>query len=190
MEANSLFTSSREKVLWIFSLIILLGILLSLVIGRPLLDMFANQNLQAIWFLLGMLIFGACMILYGATSTTSFIEVVLVLGIVAVYLMLFLRLGLPERSHLIEYSALSLTIHQALYERIKQGRKIRFIGLWAIGISSLIGLIDETIQIFIPDRVFDVNDILFNCLSAIMAITVSSGIQYFRKKFIKKNTLF
>ncbi len=187
MEVSSLFTSAREKAIWIFSLIILLGIFLSLIIGRPLLDLFSNQNVQAEWFLLGMLIIGACMILYGITSRPDFIDVVLVLGIVAVYLLLFLRLGLPERSHLIEYSALSLTIHQALFERGKQGSKIRFVGLWAIGITSLIGLFDETIQIFIPDRVFDLNDILFNCLSAIMAVTVSSFVLYMRKKIIKKN---
>ena len=186
MKSHSFFTSSRERIIWIFSIIILTGIFLSLIIGRPLLELFKNQDLQAGIFLLGMIFIGTCIILYGIISKPKIIELLLVIGIITVYLLLFLRLGLPERSHLIEYSALCLTIHQALLERKKQGKQITYIGFWAFAITSLIGLIDEIIQIFIPNRVFDINDILFNCLTAFMAIGVSMSIQYFRQKLKKK----
>lgn len=186
MKSHSFFTSSRERILWIFSIVVLIGIFLSLIIGRSLVELFKNQDLQAGIFLLGMIIMGACIVLYGIISKPNIIELLLVIGIITVYLLLFLRLGLPERSHLIEYSALCLTIHQALLERKKQGKKIVYIGFWAFAITSLIGLIDEIIQIFIPNRVFDINDILFNCLAAFMAIGVSTSIQYFRQKLKKK----
>ncbi|NCF30371.1 MAG: VanZ family protein [Bacteroidetes bacterium] len=131
---------------------------------------------------MGIIFIGAYIILYGLISKPNIIELLLVIGIISVYLLLFLRLGLPERSHLIEYSALCLTIHEALLERKKQGKQITHIGFWAFAITILIGLIDEIIQIFIPNRVFDVNDILFNCFTAFMAIGVSMSIQYFRQK--------
>jgi hypothetical protein len=182
LKSHSFFTSPRERIIWIFSILILIGIFLSLIIGRPLLELFKNQDLQAGIFLLGIIFIGAYIILYGLISKPNIIELLLVIGIISVYLLLFLRLGLPERSHLIEYSALCLTIHEALLERKKQGKQITHIGFWAFAITILIGLIDEIIQIFIPNRVFDVNDILFNCFTAFMAIGVSMSIQYFRQK--------
>ena len=186
MKSHSFFTSYRERVLWIFSIVILNGIFLSLIFGRPLLELFENQDLQAGMFLLGMIFIGVCIVLYGIISRPNIIELLLIIGIMTVYLLLFLRLGLPERSHLIEYSALCLAIHQALLERKRQGKKIAYIEFWAFAITSLIGSIDEIIQVFIPNRVFDVNDILFNCITAFMAIGVSSVIQYFREKLRKK----
>jgi len=47
------------------------------------------------------------------------------------------------------------------------------------------GTCDEWIQIFLPDRVFDPEDILFNALSALMAIGVSLALQWTRKRFSK-----
>ena len=140
MISYSFFTSKREKLLWICTLIILIGILLSLIIGRPLLEVFKDQELQAGVFLLGMVIIGICIILYGIVSKPKLVELILIFGIIAVYILLFLRLGLPERSHLIEYSTLSLTIHQALIERKKQGKKIPYLNLYALILTCSVGV--------------------------------------------------
>jgi len=161
---------------------ILIGIFLGLLVGRPLLEQLKSPDLQAGIFLLGMISIGTCTVLYGLVSKPKTTELILLVGILTVYLLLFLRLGLPERSHLIEYSALCLSIHQALLERKRQGKKLAYVGFFAFAITSLIGLIDEMVQIFMPNRVFDMNDILFNCLAAFMAIASSMSIQYFRQK--------
>lgn len=182
MKNHSFFTSSRERILWIFTLLILIGIFLSLIFGRPLLELFKNQDLQAAFFILGMILTGTCIVLYGIITKPNIIELLLVIEIITVYLLLFLRLGLPERSHLMEYSALCLSIHQALLERKKQGKEMAYIGFWAFGITSFIGVIDEVIQIFVPNRIFDMNDILFNCFTAFMTVGVSMSIQYLRQK--------
>ena len=55
-----------------------------------------------------------------------------------------------------EYSALCFTIHQALLERNKQGKEVAYVGFWTIGITRFIGVIDEVIQIFVPNRIFDI----------------------------------
>ena len=188
MITPSFFTSPREKILWICTLTILIGIFLSLIIGRPFLNLFRSQELQAWVFLFGMIVTGDCIILYGIISKPKIVELILILGIVNVYILLFLRLGLPERSHLIEYSILSLTVHQALLERKKHGKRIPYINLSAFVLTCFVGTIDEIIQLFFPQRVFDMNDIIFNCLAALMAIGVSLSLQIVKKKAKNNST--
>jgi VanZ family protein len=56
------------------------------------------------------------------------------------------------------------------------------IALLALLISFLIGVFDECVQIFIPRRVFDMADFLFNGLAAVIAIGASLLWQWIRKK--------
>ncbi len=95
------------------------------------------------------------------------------------------RLGFAERSHLFEYSVLAIFIHEALIERAIQGKKIPKPGLVAFLTAFAIGMLDEFIQLFLPGRVFDLIDILFNGLAAFMAIAASSAIRRVRKKISK-----
>ena len=53
--------------------------------------------------------------------------------------------------------------------------------------AFIIGAIDEFFQLFLPDRVFDVIDILFNGFAAFRAIAVSSVIRWVRKIMISKD---
>ena len=46
----------------------------------------------------------------------------------------------------------------------------------------------EMIQIFLPKRVFDLNDIIFNCLVALLAIGLSISLQTLKRKLEKKNS--
>ena len=94
----------------------------------------------------------------------------------------FWRLGLAERSHLIEYSVLAIFIHKALLERIQNGEKVPLTALTAFGLTVLIGAIDEGNQYFLPSRVFDVEDIMFNSLAAFMAIGGSSLLMWIRQR--------
>ncbi len=167
----ALFTSSREKQLWFWVALVILGIFLSLFIGRPLLELFSNQDIQAVFFLLGMALTGIIILVHGLKRKTRRTELILLLGIITVYLMLFLRLGLPERSHLIEYSILAIFIHNALHERFRENKGIYKPLLLSFVIAFLIGVMDELIQIFLPDRVFDLTDILFNGIVITVALT-------------------
>ncbi len=94
--------------------------------------------------------------------------------------MLFLRLGLPERSHLFEYSVLAIIIHKALNERANQGGQVPVPALLAFAIAFLIGVFDECLQIILPDRVFDPVDILFNGFAVTMAIGSSVILRWIR----------
>lgn len=133
-------------------------------------ELLANQDIRAAIFLLVMLLVAAAIIAHGLKTRPSRIEITLWLGIAAVYIMFFLRLGMPERSHLMEYSVLAIFINKALQERVSQGKHVPKPALLAFVATFAIGVLDECMQIFLPNRVFDMNDILFNGLAGLMAI--------------------
>ncbi len=176
------FTFSRERRLWLYAFLMVMTIFSTLFLGRPFLVLLSNQDIQAALFLGGMLLTGVVIVCYGIFTKPNKIDIILYVGIFTIYLLLFLRLGLPERSHLIEYSILTLCIHQILVERIKQGKTISYPLILTFVITFFIGLIDECLQFFIPDRVFDTNDIIFNGIVIFMAIGMSGLIQFFKKE--------
>lgn len=177
----ALFNSSKERRLWLWAFSVLVAIAASLFIGRPLASILSNQNIQAIFFLSCMILIAIAIFIHAWKTKPSKVELSILIGILAVYAMLILRLGIPERSHLIEYSVLAIFIHKALLERFKnQKSKTATI---SIGIAFLIGVVDESIQLFLPNRVFDVQDILFNGLAVVMAIAVSVLLAWLQKKF-------
>ncbi len=113
-----LFTSKREKYLWLWALAVVMAIFSTLFIGRPFTKLFKSQDVQAAIFLLGMLLVGIAIVAHALKTKPGKIEIALLSGIIAVYIMWLLRLGLAERNHLIEYSILAIVIHKALSEKL------------------------------------------------------------------------
>jgi len=70
-----IFTSSHEKRLWQYALIVLAAILSTLALGRPLQEMLRDQNVQAVFFLLGMILTGATIIVHGLKVRPSKTEI-------------------------------------------------------------------------------------------------------------------
>ena len=177
------FTSKREKRLWIWVLIIIIGIYSLIFIGRPLSgylrerDMLTNAFWVAIWLTL------ATVIWHGWKQKMGRLEIGIWMGVAAVYLLVILRMAVPEeRSHMIEYSVLAVFIHEALKERVSNGGSVWHPALLAILITTGVGLLDEGIQFFVPSRIFDPVDMLFNTGAAVMAILASTAISWSRKK--------
>ena len=78
-------TSNREKRLWLYALAVVVAIASTLFLGRPLAQLFANQDVQAAAFLMGMLLVGISIFMHGWTMRRSRSEWVIWLGIMAVY---------------------------------------------------------------------------------------------------------
>lgn len=175
------FKSTKEKRHWLYVLIVWATILSSLIFGYPLLKLLGNQNMQALIFIICMALIGVTIILHAFRRKSDKNDTVTVLGIVAVLLMLFLRLGLAERTHLMEYAILTVFIHRAMLERYKNEYKGFRIAVMALVLSFLIGVFDECVQILIPNRVFDVQDFVFNGLAAGIAVGASLLWQWIRK---------
>ncbi|NNF02816.1 MAG: VanZ family protein, partial [Rhodothermales bacterium] len=105
-----------------------------------------------------------------------------------VYGMLLFRMTFPERSHLIEFGVVAMLIYEALSERRRSGRGVRFPALIAIGATTLIGVVDEVIQLFIPSRVFDPVDIAFNCFAAVLAVTSMAVLAFGKRTVMRRRS--
>ncbi|WP_086478451.1 VanZ family protein [Arenibacter amylolyticus] len=182
----SCFTSSKEKHLWGWTLVVFAAIVATLFMGEPLVKFFGSQDVQALVFVLGMVLAGTAILINAIKRKPGRMEWVLWFGVLAVYVMLFLRLGLPERSHLFEYSILAILVQDALIERKNNGSYKGSPALWAMLMVFSVGVLDEIFQLFLPYRVFDPLDILFN--GFVIAVAIGAKVMLtWGRKFTQKN---
>lgn len=177
------FTSDREKIRWVYALTCWLAILSLLFLGQPLLDLLSDQGIQAGLFVWGMLLVGIIITIHAFKGKLSKVDIILWLSVLLLLSMVFLRLGLPERSHLIEYSVLAVLIHSALLERRNQIPTLWNPALLAIILTIFLGILDELLQLVNPHRVFDFNDIIFNSIAAVFAIGSRVIVDFIRSRY-------
>ena len=180
----SIFSSNRERRLWIWVLIVVIAIYSTLALANKLAESLQNNELFGVgFFIFACLLVLATIITHGLKSRPGSAEIFVALGIAASYILVFVRMSIPtERSHLIEYGVLAILIFEALKERKSQGQHVPVPAILAFLASSIIGVLDECVQAFIPRRVFDYRDILFNVLAALMAVCSSLALTWARKK--------
>ncbi|MGI9545849.1 MAG: VanZ family protein, partial [Flavobacteriaceae bacterium] len=124
------FTSKREKQLWIGVLVVIIGIFIVLFVGRPLAGMLRERTLLSIGFWIAIYLVLGTIIWHGLKRRIGRLEIGIWIGVIAIYLLMFLRMASPEeRSHLIEYSVLAIFIHEALKERNRQKKTVNRPGL-------------------------------------------------------------
>ncbi len=172
--AVSWFASPRERRLWAWTLGIVVTIYATLGLARTLAGGLQDQDLQGAVFVFAALLVVTAAVALARRMRPGGTEIGVALGVVATYLLVFVRMTSPvERSHLIEYGVVALFVHEALKERSDRGRRVPSPAWLAIAATALVGAVDESIQIFIPSRVFDPVDIGFNTLAAVMAVAAS-----------------
>lgn len=178
-----LFSPDRERRLWLWTLAVVAAIYFTLGLTRSLAEALRDSNLLGVIFVLGLLLVGATILTHGLKARPGGIEIVVVLGITAVYLLVFMRMANPEeRTNLIEYGVVAVLIYEALSERSKNGRHVPAPALLAILATAAQGDIDEIIQAFLPVRVFDPQDILFKVLAGRMAVGASVTLSWARRR--------
>ena len=169
----SFFSSKRERRLWIALVIVLAGIYATLgqapaivaALGERIV---ASAGTSLFFALLALLVVFPIFFIDKRLSRN---EIAVGLGILAVYLMAWLRIGSwAERTHLFEYALVAALVHEALLERKDNGRRVPFPAVLALIISIMLGGLDEGIQFLLPNRVFDPIDIAFNSLAATVII--------------------
>jgi hypothetical protein len=159
-----------------------LAIYATLGLARTLAGALGDSGLDVVLFVLGVVLVGAAIVTRGLNARPGGIEIAVALGVAAAYLMVFVRMAIPTvRTHLIEYGVVGALIHEALTERASNGRTVPVAPLLAVLATSLIGMIDEFIQAFLPSRVFDPRDILFNALAGAMAVGASIALSWARQ---------
>ena len=167
------FKSKRERRLWLALLITLAAIYATLgktpelvqALGADILES-AEANL-----VFALLILLVVIPIFFIDKRLGRHELAIGLGILAVYLLAWLRLGSWEaRTHLFEYALVAALLHEALLEGRDNGRPLPWPALLALGMSLLLGFVDECVQALLPNRVFDWIDVAFNSLAAIVII--------------------
>lgn len=145
-QSRPLFSSSRERHVWFCALAAALAVFSTLFWGRILAGILGEGGLLGLSFALGMLLVGATILAHGLKVRPSSAEVGVTLGILATFWLLFVRLASPaERTHLIEYGAVSVLIHAALVERVAHGHHVPTPALIAVVATTLLGVFDECI---------------------------------------------
>lgn len=175
-----LFASDRERRLWAWTLAVVVAIYATLGLASTLAGALSDGQ-AAVGFLIAMFLVGLSILTQGLKTRPGGVEIGVALGIAVVYLMVFFRMAIPERSHLIEYGVVAVFIYEALTERASQGRRVPVPALLAILAASLVGVLDECIQGVLPSRVFAWADMLFNVLAAVMAVVACVALGWARR---------
>lgn len=183
MPVMTLFSSNRERRLWLWTLAVVMAIYATLGLAPTLAGVLRERGLLEASFALGMVLVGATIVTQGLKVRPRGAELAVALGVIAAYLLLFVRMEASpeERTHLIEYGVVGVFIHEALAERASQGRPVPVPPLLAVAMTAALGLLDECIQAMLPSRVFDPLDILFNVLAGTMAVGASMALAWARK---------
>lgn len=162
------FTSARERRLWLWASTVLALIYATL--GQ------APEIAQAIRGNAPLRIAGAVVLgILGLTILYRWLrarprsaEIGVAAAVVAAYTMAWVRIdSLEERTHLFEYGVVAVLVHMALMER---GAPEPRAALSSAGLVSLLGVFDEVIQLVLPGRVFDLRDIGFNLFAVFAAM--------------------
>ncbi|MDX1383483.1 MAG: VanZ family protein [Thermoanaerobaculia bacterium] len=182
--ADRLFTSPRERRLWGWTLAVVAAIFSTLAVAPKLTAILRDRNLLDNLFFAGFLLVLATIAWHGLRRRPSRVEIGVVMGVAAAYLLVFVRMSIPpeERTHLVEYGVVAIFIHEALTERASQGRRVPLPALIAIVATVAIGALDEAIQAFVPNRAFDPRDLLFNVAAAVMAVAAATALAWARRR--------
>ena len=179
---RSLFASARERRLWLWALAVVVAIFVTLSPAQQAAAGLRERGLLGPFTSLFLLAVGGVVALRWAKAHPGTLEIGAALGVAAVYITTVVRLPIPEaRSHLFEYGVVAMLIHQALLERRRSGRAVWVPAALAVGVTTLLGWLDELIQIALPTRVFDWRDVGFNALAASLAVSASVFVAWARR---------
>lgn len=164
-------------------LVVVVTIYVTLGLAGTLASSFSEPSLNAATFVLGGLLILAALITQSVERSLGPFELFVAVGVLAVFVLVVTRLTSPvERSHLMEYGVVAILIYQALRERADNGQRVPRPVLLAIGMTAVVGTVDELIQAPLPNRVFDPADIWFNIGAAVMGVLGGLALTWARSR--------
>jgi branched-subunit amino acid transport protein AzlD len=164
------FTSRRERRLWLWALVVLVGVFATLQFASTLPDRLRNDDVTTAAFAAALLLVAAAVLTQGLRTRPGGLELGVGLGVGTVVMLVLVRTAIPERSHLMEFGVLAVLVFEALTERKANGRRVPVPALLAVVVTTSLGALDEGIQFFLPSRVFDPLDLVFNTGAAVAAV--------------------
>ena len=180
----TLFSSRRERRLWLWVLAVMVAIYATLGLAQTLAETLRERGLLDVSIGLFLL----CMFLVAVTILTQALkvrpggaEVAVAIGVATAYLLVFTRMTVPtERSHLIEYGVVGILIYEALTERRATAAACRYRPCspswrrqyWACSTNASRRFCQTASSI---------QDILFNLLAGTMAVGASVALTWARR---------
>lgn len=141
----------------------------SLPVSRDVLIALDQHELMG-WVLTGSYFGAAVVVVYHVvfdvrlTDRVAFAALVVLGSVIGA---LVLGMSIPEeRLHFLQYGLMALLARRALSSRVGPGPQY---GL-AVLVAGLAGWGDELVQGLLPDRVYDLSDVLVNVLAAVLAL--------------------
>ncbi len=179
-----IFSSSRERYFWVLTGITQIAIWSSLSFAGKLVQRFEGTNFLTVAYIVGFLVMITVIVSGVFSNKPSGKEIWVLTGITSVYAMIVVRMGVPmlERTHLFEYGLVAVLVFHAFLERFSNKPNIIKVAIFSIVLTGLLGWIDEGIQAILPNRVYDVRDVLFNMLAGVMTVTACSLLTWKRLK--------
>ncbi len=177
------FSSSRERRLWLWTLAVVLAIYSTLFFAQKLSGILREYGVLDVSFIFGTLLIGASIVVHALSTSRNGASGAIILGVVATYLLVFVRMvSTEERTHIIEYGVVGTLIYAALSERSRNRPRVWAPPLLAILFTTALGLLDEGIQNLLPNRVYDPRDVLFNAFAGTLAVCASVALRWAKKK--------
>lgn len=169
--------------MWIWTLAVIISIYSTLGLTGALAGMLREKGLVEASFVFGFFLVLVTIAVVGFRARPGGAEIGVAIGILAAYLMVFVRMSIPEeRTHLIEYGVVGVFFYLALKERAKGDPLVRAPAALAIAATTIVGVLDEGIQAVLPSRVFDPRDILFNFLAGLMSVIACVSLLWARNR--------
>jgi len=186
-----MFTSSREKRLWLSALLCQLAIYASLNYVRAPTEWLRERNLLRLTIGFFFLLAIAWIAVWLWRRRPAPRELVIVAGFALVYLYVLLSLDrVEERAHFLEYGLVGGLVYAALRERyanvLREGNEprgpLRFPALTALVITGLLGWGDEGIQYLLPGRVYELRDVGMNVAAGLLIIAAMASLRWARSR--------
>lgn len=172
----SLYTTQRERKLWMWSALVLAAVYCSAILGGTLSARMEKSMFLAPAFGTGFVLVLVAIVGNAISSGESRRALWIGLGVAAVLGMILVRLGIgaSARTHLFEYGLVAVLLFEAGRERVRGGGAFPAPGVTAVAATAALGWIDEGIQSVVPGRVYDLRDVGINALAGVLAVTGTS----------------
>ncbi len=186
---GTLFTSPRERRLWLWTMAVMVAIYSTLAPAAGLVAALRAHNLLRVSMAAVLLVVTGVLVVRWARTQPGRREGAVALGVAAVYVTALIRMPSPEeRTHLFEYGLVALLLEQAFIERRRYGRGVPAPAALAVAATALLGWLDEGIQSLLPTRVYDLRDVGFNALAGLIAIASRWALNVSRSRWRRRHT--
>ena len=122
---------------------VVVAIFSTLGVTNMLVEELTDRGLFDGFFVFGFLLLIVAVASQGFAARPTIPTIGIALGLFGIGLMVFARMGIPERTHLFEYSLVALLIYLALLERRDNGVRVPTPALAAVGMTAIIGVLDD-----------------------------------------------